>query len=141
VKKGLFGKVKVQSKKSLQSLDERILRGIHLFFFLLILIFLPIAAISMRVKSQNHIGLNQCCQTLPWIGVLETRYLPSPVLPVGPSSGSKVPSKFSLTSFSGFLRDRVFQYSLGCPGTHFVDQAGLNFFTPLLIFLSPSPRD
>jgi hypothetical protein len=28
-------------------------------------------------------------------------------------------------SFSFFPRDRVFLYSPGCPGTHFVDQAGL----------------
>jgi hypothetical protein len=27
--------------------------------------------------------------------------------------------------FFGFFRDRVSLYSLGCPGTHFVDQAGL----------------
>jgi hypothetical protein len=29
-----------------------------------------------------------------------------------------------------FFRDRVFLYSFGCPGTHFVEQAGLELRNP-----------
>jgi hypothetical protein len=32
----------------------------------------------------------------------------------------------------GFFRDRVSLYSPGCPGTHFVDQAGLELRNPLV---------
>jgi len=31
----------------------------------------------------------------------------------------------------GFFQDRVSLYSPGCPGTHFVDQAGLELRNPL----------
>jgi hypothetical protein len=36
----------------------------------------------------------------------------------------------SLLCFWFFFRDRVSLYSLGCPGTHFVDQAGLELRNP-----------
>jgi hypothetical protein len=32
--------------------------------------------------------------------------------------------------YFGFFRDRVSLYSPGCPGTHFVDQAGLELRNP-----------
>jgi hypothetical protein len=37
---------------------------------------------------------------------------------------------FVLFCFVLFYRDRVFLYSPGCPGTHFVDQAGLKLRNP-----------
>jgi hypothetical protein len=41
-------------------------------------------------------------------------------------------------SFFLFLvfQDRVSLYSSGCPGTHFVDQAGLELRNPFFFFLS-----
>jgi hypothetical protein len=42
------------------------------------------------------------------------------------------PMTFFLFFFFGFVfRDRVSRYSPGCPGTHFVDQAGLELRNPL----------
>nr|AGI56043.1 hypothetical protein P98-I [Mus musculus] len=37
---------------------------------------------------------------------------------------------FIFLFFFLFFRDRVSLYSLGCPGTHFVDQAGLELRNP-----------
>jgi hypothetical protein len=38
---------------------------------------------------------------------------------------------FVFCFFGGRVRDRVSLYNPGCPGTHFVDQAGLKLRNPL----------
>jgi hypothetical protein len=42
----------------------------------------------------------------------------------------KVKSLFLFVCFVLFYQNRVFLYSTGCPGTHFVDQAGLKLRNP-----------
>jgi hypothetical protein len=41
-----------------------------------------------------------------------------------------IPHMFCFVWFFGFFGDRVSLYSPGCPGAHFVDQAGLELRNP-----------